>query len=117
MKTLKGHLEHFGLAEVLQTLAASGHTGTLVVQNAGEKKSIAFNIASIAFVNSPGSPSGISLGQILIREGKITLPDLEQARIDQEKSGQLIGRALLDRGKITFEDLQDALRKKIEEEL
>ena len=117
MKTLKGHLEHFGLAEVLQTLAASGHTGTLVVQNAGEKKSIAFNIGSIAFVNSPGSPSGISLGQILIREGKITLPDLEQARIDQEKSGQLIGRALLDRGKITFEDLQDALRKKIEEEL
>lgn len=117
MKTLKGHLEHFGLAEVLQTLASNRHTGTLVVRNQGEKKSIAFNIGSIAFINSPGSPSGISLGQILLREGKITLADLEQAQIDQKTSGQLIGRALLDRGKITFQILQDALRKKIEEEL
>ncbi len=112
---LKGHLQHFGLGELFQTLACNRHTGTLYVSSETEKKTIYFSTGSIAFL---GSGEGtVRLGEILQRTGKVTEAQIETAAREQEGSDKQIGRILLEQGAIDQSDLQFALRTKFEEEL
>lgn len=112
--TLKGQLQHFGLVELFQTLALNQHTGTLVVEHGDERKSIHFATGSISFVSSRQT---VRIGEILVRLGKVTEQDVQEALGEQQESGRLVGRVLIDRGLVTLEDVQFALQKKMEEEL
>lgn len=112
--TLQGQLQHFGLAELFQTLALNQHTGTLVVEHGDEKKCIHFATGSISFVSTGQS---IRFGEILMRSGKVTEEQIEAAVAQQEESGRLVGRILIDQGLITVDDVQIALKQKVEEEL
>ncbi|MEM7166447.1 MAG: DUF4388 domain-containing protein [Planctomycetota bacterium] len=112
--TLKGQLQHFGLAELFQTLALNQHTGTLVVECGAEKKCIHFATGSISFVSTGQS---IRFGEILLRSGLVSEQDIESAIAEQEESGRLVGRILIDRGLISVDDVQTALQQKVEEEL
>lgn len=114
--TLKGQLQHFGLAELFQTLALNQHTGTLVVEHKDETKSIYFATGSISFVSTGGGKS-IRLGEILRRQGRISEEEIESALQEQASSGNLLGRVLIERGLITVDDVQAALRTKVQEEL
>ena len=112
---LKGHLQHFGLGELFQTLACNRHTGTLYVSSRTEKKTIYFSTGSIAFLAS--GDGTVRVGKILQREGRVTAAQIEAAVQEQDTSDKQIGRILLEQGVISQEDLQHALRKKFEEEL
>ncbi len=112
---LKGHLQHFGLGELFQTLACNQHTGTLYVTSRHEKKTIYFATGSIAFL---GSGSGtILLGEVLLRAGVVSREQIEAAVEEQKNSDKLFGRILIEQGVIEPEHLQAALRTKFEEEL
>ncbi len=112
--TLKGQLRHFGLGEVFQALALAQHTGSLVVQRGEETKTICFATGSIALFSSGKS---IRVGEILVREGKVTEEQVRAAADEQQVSGQLLGTILVEKGYVTKDDVQNALRKKIEEEI
>ena len=112
---LKGHLQHFGLGELFQTLANHRHTGTLYVASKSEKKTIYFSTGSIAFLAS--GDGTVRLGEILRRSGRITDEQLEAATDEQVNSDKQIGRILLEQGVIDQGDLQFALQTKFEEEL
>ncbi len=112
---LKGHLQHFGLGELFQTLACNRHTGTLYVSSRAGRKTIYFSTGSIAFLTSGENTS--RLGEILLRRGKVDETGLAAAAELQVGTERPIGRILLEQGAITPEDLQAALRTKIEEEL
>ncbi|MGE4619405.1 MAG: DUF4388 domain-containing protein [Planctomycetota bacterium] len=116
MSSLNGHLEHFGLQELLQTLANGARTGTLQITRDHENVSIVFETGHITFVRN-GSASQIRLRSILRRSDLVSEVDLNQARQDQEETGMLLGRALLERGVINDNQLSQALRLKVEEEL
>lgn len=116
MSILKGHLEHFGLQELLQTLSQGSRSGTLEICRDEEKVSIVFETGHISLVRT-GSSRQLRLRSILLREGLVSAEDLEQAGKDHEETGILLGRALIDRGFIAEKALENALRKKIEEEL
>jgi len=112
---LKGHLQHFGLGELFQTLACNRHSGTLYVSSRHEKKTIYFATGSIAFL-ATGSGS-IRLGEVLRRAGLVTDEQIEAAMREQENSDKLFGRILIEQGIIDPDQLQTALRTKFEEEL
>ncbi len=116
MSSLRGHLEHFGLQELLQTLSHGARTGTLQIERNDEKVSIVFETGHITLVRS-GSSSQIRFRSILLRGGIVSETDLLQARKDQEETGMLLGRALIERGIIDDVQLSQALRLKVEEEL
>ncbi len=116
MSSLKGHLEHFGLQELLQTLSHGARTGTLQIERDHEKVAIVFETGHITFVR-PGTASQIRLRSILLRCDMVSEQDLLQARDDQKQTGMLLGRALLERGVVDDQQLAQALRLKAEEEL
>ncbi|MEE2856425.1 MAG: DUF4388 domain-containing protein [Planctomycetota bacterium] len=116
MSSLRGHLEHFGLQELLQTLSHGARTGTLQIERNDEKVSIVFETGHITVVRT-GSSSHIRFRSILLRGGIVSEADLLQARKDQEETGMLLGRALIERGIIDDAQLSQALRLKVEEEL
>ncbi|OUU22668.1 MAG: hypothetical protein CBC13_07480, partial [Planctomycetia bacterium TMED53] len=116
MSILKGHLEHFGLQELLQTLSQGARSGTLEIARGEESVSIVFETGHITLVRSDSSKQ-LRLRSILLREGVVSSADLEQAGRDHEETGILLGRALVDRGVLAEAELENALRKKIEEEL
>ncbi len=116
MSSLRGHLEHFGLQELLQTLSHGARTGTLQIERDKEKVSIVFETGHITLVRS-GSSSQIRLRSILLRGGVVSEAQLQQARQDQQQTGMLLGRALIERGVIDDDQLAQALRLKVEEEL
>ena len=111
---LKGQLQHFSLGEVFQALAAARHTGSLVVQRGDEKKTIYFSTGSITVFSTGRS---IRLGEILVREGKVTDEQVMGAAELQEATGKLLGTILVEQGHVTNEDVQAALQKKVEDEL
>jgi len=51
----------------------------------------------------------LRLGDILIEKGVISKEDLEQALVEQEKSGKLLGKILLNKGLIDEKELYQAL--------
>lgn len=112
---LKGHLQHFGLGELFQTLACNRHTGTLYVSSRHEKKTIYFATGSIAFLGS--GAGNVRIGDILVRLGRVTEEQIESAAKEQQGNEKMIGRILIEQGVIEQEDLQLALRTKFEEEL
>jgi serine/threonine-protein kinase len=51
------------------------------------------------------------LGEILVRDGLLTQPNLEQALAEQRRSGKMLGQVLLDMGFVAQSDLLTALAK------
>lgn len=112
--TLKGQLQHFSLGEIFQTLALNQHTGCLVLAREDEEVSIYFSSGCISLLSTGNSTR---LGEVLVREGKISPQDLDHAISEQKISGKLLGRILIDQGHIHVDDVQDALRQRVQEEL
>ena len=83
-----GSLQTMPLADILQWVASGAKTGTLDVERLLVKKTIGFEAGTItsSWSNDPRE----SLGQYLVREGKVTEEQLFQALLRQEKEG-LVG--------------------------
>jgi len=101
------------LADILQWVGSGGKTGTLDLERLLVKKTLGFEAGTItsSWSNDPRE----SLGQFLVREGKITEEQLFQVLLRQEKEGRLMGSLLVSGGLITDEDLKGALHTKAEE--
>lgn len=114
---LKGELRTFSLGEVFQSLAINNHTGTLKITAPGKlQKLIYFEKGTITLFSSGGAGPA-RIGDVLVREGKLTPEKLEEALAEQKETKELLGEILLRRGLVTEKDLRRALEKKIREEL
>lgn len=114
---LKGELRTFSLGEVFQSLAINNHTGTLKITAPGKvQKLIYFEKGTITLFSSGGAGPA-RIGDVLIREGKLTPEQLEQALAEQKETKELLGEILLRKDLVGEKDLRRALEKKIREEL
>src|SRR2546422_768074 len=114
---LKGDLASFSLGEIFQSLAINNHTGTLKISSQSDPdKLIYFDNGEITLF-STGSADLPRLGEVLIRLGKITQEDLDEALAEQGESKAILGEILLQRGFVTEKDLRTALETKIREEI
>ena len=118
--SLQGNLKSFSLAEILQSLSLHRHTGTLHVRTKrGEQvlhRYLQIAEGAITFV-SPESPKGFRLGEILIRQGKVSKTQVQEALAIQSETGERLGKTLIAEGLVTPDDVSGALEAQLMEEL
>ena len=116
MRQMKGSLSLLGLGTFLQTAAQQGTQGELVLTRNGIRKSLFIDGQHVRLVMASHRRAAM-LGQLLVREGKITLGELQEMLAKMAKGGPRLGQLLLMNGKISEEDLHEALRHQSMEEL
>lgn len=110
---LNGDLLTMELSEVLQWISVGRKTGTLHLRRRSIEKGVVFSNGTISssWSNDPRE----SLGQFLIRGGRIGEEQLFRALLRQEDEGRLLGSILVDAGLLSEEDLRQTLKAKAEE--
>ena len=108
-----GRLSVFALPDLLEFLRSARRTGLLVCSSSAGMGTLRFRDGWITAAASPGMPK---LGQILLRDGKVTEEALERvaARQASENSDQLIGEMLASEGLVEASAVQQAFREQIE---
>jgi outer membrane protein assembly factor BamB len=114
--SFKGDLSTIGLAEVFQMISMSQKEGTLVVQDAESRKAIYFGATGVKLV-STGKRKGLRLGDILVRAGRVTESDLNDALENAKIQRKLLGEVLVENGAVTDQEIQQIVREQIEEEI
>ena len=113
--SITGNLKTMQLAELLQWLAQSKKTGTLVIDDSRVTKRIFFSSGRI--ISSASTDPKEYLGHFLVSHGLITEQELAKAVEMQERTKMLLGKILVTIGAIEEQALHRVLRRKAEESL
>jgi len=109
---LRGRLSDVPLPEILQHLRDSKATGILSVVSGEARKSVYLRVGRVVFASS-NLPND-RLGEILLREGKITVEEYE-ASIKAISKGKRQGRVLVEMGALSPKDLWEGVQHYIRE--
>lgn len=109
---LKGQLSHLPLPEVLEHLRTTRGTGILTLVSGGARKAIYLKDGRVVFAAS-NLPND-RLGELLIREGKITVEEYE-ASIKALSKGKRQGKVLVELGALSPRDLWEGVQFQIKE--
>src|SRR4029453_10144765 len=109
---LKGRLSELSLPDVLQYLRATRATGILTLVPGGARKALYLKDGRIVFASS-NLPND-RLGEILIREGKITVEEYE-ASIRSLSGGKRQGKVLVEMGALSPKDLWEGVQFQVKE--
>ena len=115
MGVIQGDLDLVGVAQLLQTISASGSRGILGISRHEERKSLDFGPDGIRLVG--GVRRTNPLGEILVRSGKLDPGELEALLAEQRKTGRRFGELIVERGIVTQESIDYALREQVAEEI
>lgn len=113
--SIAGNLETMEFAELLQWLARSRKTGTLVIDNGYVEKRALFRDGTI--IASASTDPHEYLGHFLVSHGFISEAELAQGMELQQKRKTLLGKILVTVGAISQDDLERMLRLKSEESI
>lgn len=116
MGRITGDVDVLGIANLLQVLATNATDGILTVYRSDDRKSIEFRPQGIRLV-ALGRQKLHTLGEILIRSGKITRQQLDAILEDQRRSGKKLGEIVIGMGLLTHDDIDQSLREQAEEEI
>lgn len=111
--SLSGSLKTMHAGDLLQWCGVNLKTGTLRLKYGSIEKQLFFKEGRL-FSSTSNSPRE-TLGQFLIRSGKITEEELFTALIRQDRHREPLGQILIGGGLITDAELQELLRIKTEE--
>ena len=111
--SISGSLKTMHSGDLLQWCGTNLKTGTLRLQHGPIEKQLFFKGGRL-FSSTSNSPRE-TLGQFLIRSGKITEEELFKALIQQDRKDEPLGQILIRDGLLTDEELKDLLRLKTEE--
>jgi hypothetical protein len=109
---LKGQLQDLPLPEILQHLRQAQSTGILTLVSGGARKAVYIKDGQVVFASS-NLPND-RLGEILLREGKITVEEYE-ASIKAISKGKRQGKVLVEMGALTPKDLWEGVQFQVKE--
>lgn len=109
---LKGQLSQLPLPDILQFFRTSRATGILTVVSGGARKAVYLRQGRVVFASS-NLPND-RLGEILIREGKITVEEYETS-IKGISKGKRQGRVLVEMGALSPKDLWEGVQFQVKE--
>lgn len=109
---LEGSLADLPLPEILQHLREASATGVLTLVSGGARKALYLRGGRVVFATS-NLPND-RLGEILIREGKITAEEYEES-IKAISKGKRQGKALVEMGALTPKDLWEGVQFQVQE--
>jgi hypothetical protein len=111
--SLKGQLEAFYLASLLQLLAHESKTGVLQVSGGGNKVKVFVKDGLVVYASS--SQKEHRLGHLLKIGGYVSPEDLHQCLLLARQRKQKVGRVLVDEGAVSKKDLKKLLRQQVKE--
>ncbi|MDM8540848.1 DUF4388 domain-containing protein [Desulfococcaceae bacterium HSG7] len=111
--SLKGSLESFHFATILQLLCSESKTGVVQVQNGPYKIKIIFNQGSIIYAQEMGKKDRLS--QLLIKNGIISSEQLKECLIKAREKKLPLGSHLVEKGFISRETLVRFVSIQVEE--
>ncbi|MBI4681217.1 MAG: DnaJ domain-containing protein, partial [Nitrospirae bacterium] len=110
---LNGSLKDFQLADILIGLQRSTKTGILEIKSGSTVREIFIENGDMIFATSNNEDD--RLGELLVKEGKITLEEYNQSSLLLTKTGERLGKILVELGCLTPKELFEAVRHQTEE--
>ena len=109
-----GNLKTVGFADILQLLSSGKKTGILVITKGEIQKEICFKEGNIIYARSKNAEEDF-LGNLLIKQGRISKIDLERALYLHRTTGKKLGMVLVDMGLFERKEIAAVLKIQIEE--
>jgi len=110
--TIMGMVEKCSIPDILNLLNIQKKTGVLIVRYEDVEKKIYMKDGEIVFASSNLKEE--RLGECLVRRGKITMAQLEEASREMSE-GKKLGRILVEKGWITPKELFYGVRAQVQE--
>ncbi len=113
--TISGNIQETPLPDILDGLKAMKATGALVIQAGSAQKTIYVEDGKIVFAAS--SDVRDRLGEVLVRTGKLTRENLEQALVISKRTAgfKKLGAILVENGFVKPPDLFSGLKLQVKE--
>jgi len=107
---LEGTIRDFGLADILQMIGIQRKTGLLTLGGRDDTVMVKFLDGAVVGADTRSRNLEDLLGSVLVRTGRITESNLQQALRIQKSTLQRLGYILVKQNFISEEDLREALR-------
>ena len=107
---LQGTLKDFGLGDIFQLIGIQRKTGVLKLESAEDSVTIKFLDGQVVGADTKRRSVEALLGSVLVRTGRITAVQLNEALRAQRRTLQRLGVVLVHSGMISEDDLIEALR-------
>ncbi len=112
---LEGTIKDFGLPDIFQLIGLQRKTGHLTLTNEkdGETVTVTFENGMVVMADSSARRLEDRLGNVLVKQGKLSRIRLEEALEVQQQTLQRLGHILSSGSVITAKDLRDALQVQV----
>lgn len=107
---VEGSLDLFQLPEILQIISQEQKTGILTVQGQNDIVAISFLAGEVVTADALNQTLEDDLGEVLISRGSLTRPELEEALVEQRRTGRRLMDVLVAQERIEREEVLEALR-------
>jgi hypothetical protein len=110
---LEGTIRDFGLPDIFQLIGLQRKTGILTLKNEKDEVTVAFENGMVVAADSSTKRLEDRLGNVLVKQGKLTKERLEEALQMQKATLQRLGHVLTTQNAITNKDLKDAIQVQV----
>ncbi|HSB60914.1 MAG TPA: DUF4388 domain-containing protein [Vicinamibacteria bacterium] len=110
---LEGTIKDFGLPDIFQLIGLQRKTGILTLASERENVTVTFENGMVVMADSSSKRLEDRLGNVLVKQGKLSRERLEEALETQKQTLQRLGHILSTGGFITGKDLKDALQVQV----
>ena len=110
---LKGTLRDFSLADIFQLIGIQRKTGVLTLKSEKEVVTVSFADGNVVAADSLHRRLEDRLGTVLVKSGRISETQLQEALRIQKNTLKRMGNILVENGFIDSEGLKDALQTQI----
>ncbi|HEU4560565.1 MAG TPA: DUF4388 domain-containing protein [Longimicrobium sp.] len=113
---IEGPLRELALTDVFQLLDLSRKTGVLTIRNEARQRPAIVRFDRGAVVSAALGEDHERIGHLLLRAGKVTETQIQEARSRQARApGRQLGEILVEMGVVSAQDVRRQLRFQIEE--
>jgi uncharacterized protein DUF4388 len=110
---LEGTIKDFGLPDIFQLIGLQRKTGILTLNNEVEDVTVTFENGMVVMADSTTKRLEDRLGNVLVKQGKLSKEKLDEALQTQKATLQRLGHILTGNRAITEKDLRDALQVQV----
>jgi uncharacterized protein DUF4388 len=106
---LEGTIKDFGLPDIFQLIGLQRKTGLLTLKHEQDQVTVFFENGMVVNADSASKRLEDRLGNVLVKQGKLSKERLEEALATQKQTLQRLGHVLTTQSYITQKDLKDAI--------
>ena len=110
---LEGTIRDFGLPDIFQLIGLQRKTGILTLKHEKDQVTVAFENGMVVAADSSTKRLEDRLGNVLVKQGKLSKERLDEALVTQKATLQRLGHVLVTQNAITDKDLKEAITVQI----